>query len=75
MAIDYASLLAMQLGGNMVQQYLIALGTFLTAWIVLYIFRVIIVNRLEALSKKTKTDTVMSSSISSSRLDGLFISL
>lgn len=56
MAIDYAALLAMQLGGNAIQQYLIALGVFLTAWVVLYIFRVIIVNRLEALSKKTKTD-------------------
>lgn len=56
MAIDTSILLAYTFGGNTVEQYLFALGAFLAIWIVLYIFRVIVVHRLEALSKKTKTD-------------------
>lgn len=56
MPLDMTALLAYPFGGNTVQQYLFSVGVFLAAWIVLYIFRVIIVHRLEALSKKTKTD-------------------
>ncbi len=56
MAIDTSALLAMQYGENTVVQYLLALGVFLASWCALYIFRVVIVHRLEALSKKTKTD-------------------
>ncbi len=42
--------------GNLVSDWLIALGIFLAAWIVLKIFKAVFVSRLKKLSKKTKTD-------------------
>ncbi len=56
MAIDWAAFLALQYGENTMAQYLFALGIILFSWCALYVFRVVIVRHLEALSKKTKTD-------------------
>jgi len=42
--------------GNLILDWFIALGVFFVAWVVLKIFKAIIVSRLKKLSKKTKTD-------------------
>jgi small-conductance mechanosensitive channel len=55
MVIDYKQILSTNYLGNTVQDYLILLGVFLFAIIILKIFKTVIVVRMKKLAKKTKT--------------------
>ncbi|GAF69391.1 unnamed protein product, partial [marine sediment metagenome] len=55
MAFDFIELSKYSIWGNSVKEYLVALGIFLLALIVLKIFKFVIIKRLKKLSNYTKT--------------------
>ncbi|MBW2982838.1 mechanosensitive ion channel family protein [Candidatus Woesearchaeota archaeon] len=54
--VDWQALLSASWQGNTVQEYAVAVGVFLAAWFVLRFFKYVVIQRLKALAKKTKTD-------------------
>lgn len=53
--MEYDALLATNIFGNTLFDYLVALGIFVLTWIVIYIIKRIVLMQLKILAKKTKT--------------------
>ncbi|MCS7109510.1 MAG: mechanosensitive ion channel family protein [Candidatus Micrarchaeota archaeon] len=53
--MSYSQILQLEIFGNTVYDYLIAIGVFVVTWITIFIVKKIILNQLKEITKRTKT--------------------